>query len=95
MSDEASGEALARQRIEEAVRSVLVDRGQMPADVQSLSTTQSLYDAGLTSHATVKVMLALEDRFDVEFPDELLQRSVFDQIANIVEAVDKLCRDEV
>ena len=89
-----SGEVLGRQRIEEEVRLVLAARGQMPVDVQSLSATQSLYDAGLTSHATVKVMLALEDRFDVEFPDELLQRSVFDQIANIVEAVGKLCGNE-
>ena len=28
-------------------------------------------------------MLALEDAFDVEFPDEMLKRSVFETIANI------------
>ena len=89
-----TGEVLDRERIEREVRQVLSDRGQMPTDVESLEATQSLYDAGLTSHATVKVMLALEDRFDLEFPDELLQRAVFDQIANIVEAVDKLSQRE-
>ncbi len=33
-----------------------------------------LYDAGMPSHFTVTVMLALEDEFDVEFPVRLLRR---------------------
>ena len=88
-----SSGTMSRDAIEIAVRNVLAERGQIPADVSTLDSTQSLYDSGLTSHATVKVMLALEDRFDVEFPDELLQRSVFDRIANIVEAIEKLYQD--
>ncbi|MAG34134.1 MAG: acyl carrier protein [Deltaproteobacteria bacterium] len=83
-----------RKAIEVEVRRVLSARGQIPVDVTSLAATQSLYDAGLTSHATVRVMLALEDCFDVEFPDELLQRSVFDQIASITEAIEKLCMQD-
>lgn len=83
-----------REQIEVEVRKVLNARGQMAVAVDSLDPMQSLYDSGMTSHATVKVMLALEDRFDIEFPDELLQRSVFDRVANIVEAVEKLCQEE-
>ena len=41
----------------------------------------------MTSHATVDVMLALEGEFDVEFPDELLKRSVFGSIASIRNAL--------
>jgi len=84
---------MGRDSIESAIREILSERGQIPVDAHSFDATQSLYDAGLTSHATVKVMLAIEDHFDFEFPDELLQRSVFDQIANITEAVVKLCQD--
>ena len=79
--------------IDSQVREVLALRAKIPVEIQSISATDSLYDAGMTSHATVKVMLGLEDRFDVEFPDELLQRSVFDQIASIVQAIEKLCTD--
>jgi acyl carrier protein len=37
------------------------------------------------------VMLALEDTFDVEFPDAMLKRSVFESIAAIDAAVTELC----
>lgn len=79
-----------RVEIEATVRRVLAERAQIGVDVQSLSASQSLYEAGMTSHATVKVMLGLEDAFDVEFPDELLERSVFDQVDSIVSAIEKL-----
>jgi acyl carrier protein len=44
----------------------------------------------MTSHASVNVMLALEDRFDVEFPDRMLTREVFESIAAIERALDEL-----
>jgi len=76
--------------IDRQVREVLAQRAKIPVEIDSVASADSLYDAGMTSHATVKVMLGLEDRFDVEFPDELLQRSVFDQIESIVQAIEKL-----
>ena len=35
-------------------------------------------------------MLALEDHFDIEFPDRMLTRSVFESIASIEAAVAEL-----
>jgi acyl carrier protein len=35
-------------------------------------------------------MLALEDAFDVEFPDSMLKRSVFESVAAIEAAVTEL-----
>ena len=55
-----------------------------------LTTDADLYQAGMTSHASVNVMLALEDTFDVEFPDELLKRSVFESVASISSALAQL-----
>ena len=52
-----------------------------------LSENADLYDAGMTSHASVNLMLALENEFDVEFPDELLTRSVFSSIESIKRAL--------
>ena len=37
----------------------------------------------MTSHASVNVMLALETAFDVEFPDAMLKRSVFESVRSI------------
>ncbi|MBJ22506.1 MAG: acyl carrier protein [bacterium] len=79
-----------RTEIEEGVREVLAARAKIPIDVRHVDGSQSLYDVGMTSHATVKVMLGLEDHFEIEFPDEMLQRSIFDQIFRIVSAVEKL-----
>ena len=47
----------------------------------------NLYSAGMTSHASVNVMLALEEEFDVEFPDEMLTRSAFESITAIAGAL--------
>jgi acyl carrier protein len=44
----------------------------------------------MTSHASVNLMLALEDRFDTEFPDHMLKRSVFESIAAIAAALTEL-----
>ncbi|HTR50039.1 MAG TPA: hypothetical protein VMJ10_04975 [Kofleriaceae bacterium] len=49
-----------------------------------------LYQAGMTSHASVNVMLALGGELDVEFPDHMLKRSVFESIAPIAAAIGEL-----
>jgi acyl carrier protein len=74
----------------EAVREIVKEHGRLAVDVATLSDDASLYEAGMTSHASVNVMLALEDTFDVEFPDELLKRSVFESIASISSALAQL-----
>ena len=75
---------------ESTIRQILAEHARIPGDVSSLTTTDDLYDAGMTSHASVNVMLALEDEFDVEFPDELLRRGTFATIDSIDAAVASL-----
>jgi acyl carrier protein len=72
------------------IREVLRVHGRLPVDVDSLDDRADLYQAGLTSHASVNVMLALEDAFDVEFPDRMLKRSVFETVADIAAALGEL-----
>ena len=73
-----------------SVREIVAEHGRLSVDVATLSDDDSLYEAGMTSHASVNVMLALEDAFDVEFPDEMLTRDVFASIAAIRSAVASL-----
>jgi len=72
------------------IRQTLRDHARLPVDVETLSDDADLYQAGMTSHASVNVMLALEDAFDVEFPDHLLRRSVFESVASIRAALNEL-----
>lgn len=74
----------------DTILKVLADHGRLPGDVSALGPDDDLYQAGMSSHASVNVMLALEEAFDVEFPDELLTRSVFETINSIASAVDGL-----
>ena len=54
---------------EESIRSALAAHGRLAVDVSTLSNDDDLYAAGLTSHATINVMLALEDDLEIEFPN--------------------------
>ena len=69
------------------IRAILVKHGRLAGDANALAADADLYQAGMSSHASVNVMLALEGAFDIEFPDELLKRSVFASIASIRDAV--------
>jgi acyl carrier protein len=72
------------------IRRILKEHGRLVKEAESLPTDADLYEAGMTSHASVNVMLALESEFEIEFPDHMLKRSVFDSIASISAAIDEL-----
>jgi acyl carrier protein len=72
------------------IRQIIQEHGRLAVDVQTLGDQADLYQAGLTSHASVNLMLALETAFDVEFPDSMLKRSVFQSVSSIREALQQL-----
>ena len=73
-----------------AIREVLAQHGRLSVDVTTIDVEGDLYSAGLTSLATVGIMLALEDRFDIEFPESMLSRKTFKSVSSISEAVANL-----
>lgn len=74
----------------EEIRQILRDNARLPVDAGGLATDADLYQAGMTSHASLDLMLALEDHFDIEFPDRMLTRGVFSSIASIEAALAEL-----
>ena len=78
------------QQADTAIRQVLRDHGRLGVDPDQLSPDADLYQSGMTSHASVNVMLALEGAFDVEFPDHMLNRNVFRTIQSIEHALGEL-----
>jgi acyl carrier protein len=76
--------------LDDQIRSVLTDHGRLNQSVDRIAAEADLYQAGLTSHAGVNVMLALEGAFDIEFPDHMLNRKVFGSIQSIRAALVEL-----
>lgn len=76
--------------IESRVRTVLAEHGRLSKDAAALQLDEDLQQAGMTSHANVNVMLGLEGEFDIEFPDHMLSRAVFQSVASITAAVQQL-----
>jgi len=72
------------------IRQIIERHARLSAPADGLAVDADLYEAGMTSHASVSVMLALEDHFDIEFPDRMLTRGVFESIAAIEAAVIQL-----
>ena len=72
------------------IRTILKEHARLPVDVDTVPDDADLFEVGMTSHASVNVMLALEDTFDLEFPDHMLKRSVFESIASIRDALSGL-----
>jgi acyl carrier protein len=73
--------------IEDRIRAVLAAHAKLREPADGIGESADLYAAGMTSHASVNVMLALEDAFEVEFPDALLTKHTFCTIATIRDAV--------
>ena len=74
----------------QTIRAILAEHGRLPVDVGALSDGQDLYAAGLTSFAAVQLMLALEDSFDVEFPETMLNRRSFASVEAIASCIHQL-----
>jgi acyl carrier protein len=78
------------EQSEDIIRNVLRDHARLRQDAHALDADTDLYQSGMTSHASVNVMLALEGAFDIEFPDRMLKRNVFSSIESIRSAVAEL-----
>lgn len=74
----------------QTIRTVLSQHARLAVDAASLNEETDLYGVGLTSLTTVNLMLALEDAFNVEFPDALLGRKTFQSIRSLSEAIQTL-----
>ena len=74
----------------ERLREIASQHGRLSVPVEQIDDRSDLYDAGLTSLATVGLMLALEDEFDIEFPDAMLSRKTFQSIDAIAVVIERL-----
>lgn len=76
------------------IRSIVSQYGKVTVDFASAGDDADLYAAGLTSQASVGLMIALEGEFDIEFPDQLLNRRTFESVAAIRAVLSKLIEEK-
>lgn len=76
--------------MDDDIRRIIREHGLLRDDVGVLARDDDLYEAGMSSHASVAVMLGLEEHFDVEFPERMLEPSVFASISAIAVAIAEL-----
>ena len=78
------------ETIDSQIRVVLGKHAHLSRDVVQIGVDDDLHHAGLTSLSTVNVMLGLEDAFEIEFPDHMLNKKVFTSIGSIRAAIVEL-----
>ncbi|MFD5076459.1 phosphopantetheine-binding protein [Streptomyces sp. NPDC058371] len=81
-----SGTDACDPAVADRLRDTLVDHlRNVPPDVEW--TTVRLPDIGLDSMSAIELVLTIEDRFGVQFPDELLVRETFESLHSLESAV--------
>ncbi|HXC25886.1 MAG TPA: acyl carrier protein [Gemmatimonadaceae bacterium] len=78
----------------DSIRQIVQQHARLATPMDQLTDSSDLYQAGLTSHASVTLMLALEEAFNVEFPERMLRRRTFETMANIREAITELTQGQ-
>ncbi|HDR9266461.1 TPA: acyl carrier protein [Burkholderia vietnamiensis] len=76
------------------IRTILKHVANLEAAIDSIGDGDDLYDAGLSSLDTIQLMLAIEKHYNVEIPDEMLNRNLFRSVDALADAVASLQRSE-
>ncbi|EHP41663.1 acyl carrier protein [Cupriavidus basilensis OR16] len=72
------------------IRQILADVARLDVSVDVLDDHADLYEAGLSSLATVHVMLAIENALSIEIPDAMLTRQLFRSVNSLAAAAEQL-----
>ncbi len=73
--------------MEKLIYDILIKEGRLQLP---LSKHDQLFDRGLDSAGVVNVMMGLEEAFNVNFPDEFLNRRTFSSVNSIVAAINTI-----
>jgi len=76
--------------LRDQIRQVIADHARLAVAIGTLRDDGDLFGAGMTSHASVNLMLALEEVFQIEFPESMLRKSTFGSVSSIEAALHEL-----
>ena len=73
--------------MEKEIAEIVGQHASFNLDATTLPADADLFDLGLSSYGAVQVMMALEEKYDVVFPDELMKKEHFSTIRKLTAAV--------
>ncbi|HZZ11376.1 MAG TPA: acyl carrier protein [Paraburkholderia sp.] len=76
------------------VRRILQETACLDVPVDTLADGDDLYAAGLSSLGTVRVMMAIEEHFEVEIPGALITHDLFQSIASLASVLARIAPEE-
>lgn len=82
------------QHVKNEIRTILKHVAHLEAAIDSIGDGDDLYEAGLSSLDTIQLMLAIEKQFNIEIPDEMLNRNLFRNIDALADTIATLQRTE-
>ena len=74
----------------DSIRELVLQHARLACDQEKITADANLYELGLTSLTTVNLMLALEEHFDLEFPQQMLSRKTFESIRAMADVIEEL-----
>jgi acyl carrier protein len=80
--------------LKDRIRRVVKNHAGIRAPLEDIKDSTDLYRAGMSSHSSVLLMVALENEFNFEFPDGMLSRDVFENIDTIANAIESVMQVE-
>ncbi|GGF86269.1 hypothetical protein GCM10007301_52700 [Azorhizobium oxalatiphilum] len=81
---------IAHDDAERMVREILRQHGKLAGSTAAIAVDADLYRLGLSSLATVNVMMDIETRLDADIPEAALTRETFRTIASLCALVTSL-----
>jgi acyl carrier protein len=93
MDPYTTAQTYAGHDVKGTVRSIVKTHAGLGPALENIGDSTDLYRAGMTSFGSVVLMIALENEFELEFPDAMLGRSVFESVDTIASAIASLRRD--
>ena len=77
--------------VEQQVKAIVAE--QLGVKQEQVTNDASFVDdLGADSLDTVELVMALEEEFDIEFPDEVLKKSTFESVHNIAQVIESLVK---
>ncbi|WDD95303.1 acyl carrier protein [Burkholderia sp. FERM BP-3421] len=74
------------------LRTIIKDVAHLEVPIDTVANGDDLYEAGLSSLNTIQLLLAIEHHFNIEVPDDMLNRQLFQSIDSLAGAVTQLQR---
>lgn len=81
------------RQIKDQLRTIVGSHARLSLPIAEIGDSTDLYRAGMSSQASVVLMMAVESEFALEFPDEMLSRDVFSNIDSIASAIETVMQD--